>query len=170
MRLAEVRKILLGNIPNISRYACTPEANKKITHDTIEWEGNSYRVGMHYVLHADCGTRIRAVITRREYNTPGWRYGKEKMPLLVFCPQCRAQVGKWGRRQLAKNGRLHSFHGDFGAGNSFSKDYVGAYYIFPMGIGFNPEGEITSVNKDRARLMDDEEVEAELDMPDYEGN
>jgi hypothetical protein len=53
-----------------------------------------------------------------------------------------------------------------------SADYVGAYYIFPMGVGFSQEGVITSVNKDRARLMDgdDDEVEAELDMPEYDGN
>jgi hypothetical protein len=48
--------------------------------------------------------------------------------------------------------------------------YVGAYYIFPMGVAFSQEGVITSLNTDRARLMDDDEVEAELDMPEYDGN
>jgi len=172
MRIADVRKILLGNLPNISRYACTPQAHKKITHDTVEWEGRMYRVGMHYVIHGECGTRIRALVTRKDYNTPGFRYYNniEKKPLLVFCPECRAQVGKWGKRQLAKNGRLYSFHGMTGLGDSGSQDYVGAYYIFPMGVGFSQEGVMTSLNTDRARLMDADEVEAELDMPEYDGN
>ncbi len=166
MSLATLRKSLLTNVPNIPRLGINiaAAADRKAASGIIEFKGREYSVAMFYVNHTECGKRIRALFPRAEYNRfrrdEDRAYGK---PTLVFCPTCRAMAGKHVRRQLLTQGRLHCFHNPDG---NYDRNFVAANYIFPRGVGYDLEGEITSIDQEWVRRVDDDGVEVEVPDPD----
>ncbi len=172
MSLAIVRKSLLHNVPNIPRFGVTilstnHDHRKKVFDTHIEFEGQKYRVAMFYAVHTECGKRIRALLPRATYQAMHSNEDRrEVQPTLIFCPQCGALAGKRLRKQLLTQGKLYCFHNP---DDRFNKEFVSAYYILPRGVDYNGDGEISSVNREWARLIDDEEVEAD-DAPEYNGN
>ncbi len=165
MSLATLRKSLLKNVPNIPRFGIAVDVGGQMAaNDVIEYQGQSYSVAMFYVTHNECGKRIRGLFPRAAYNRTHTRESRDRArPLLIFCADCGAMAGKSVRRQLRNQGRPYSFHGS-GMGD-VPRDLVGAYYIFPRGVGYNFQGEITSVSQEWARPVDGDDV---LELPDYD--
>ncbi len=165
MSLATLRKSLLKNVPNIPRFGVTIDVSgRSPTNCVIEYQGQSYSVAMFYVTHNECGKRIRGLFPRAAYNRMNSRESRDRArPLLIFCADCGAMAGKSVRRQLRNQGRPYSFH-DSGM-RDVPRDLVGAYYIFPRGVGYNPQGEITSVSREWTTPVDEDDV---LEFPDYD--
>ncbi len=185
MSLATLRKSLINDIPNISRFGMTINvninaSNQKCLNSIIEFEGRTYSVPMFYVVHTECGKRIRVLFQRGAYNETNSSLDRSRLrPVLVFCPKCGAMAGKHARRQLQAQGRLYGFYNppvDLLISNrNFTKNFIAANYIFPRGVGYNLQGEITSVDqkwaarcRDDDEILDDDEVEDEVcEAPTY---
>jgi len=164
MSVAAVRKELLKNVPNISKFGATVDAGdgNPATHEMIYFQGHSYSVPMSYVLHTDCGKRLRGLYSRAEYNRMHSAASRRAAtPILIYCPTCGSKAGKHIRRQVRNQGRPYTFHspGGIPGGNR----YVSSYFIFPKGVGYDFEGNVTSVSTQFSRRMDDDEVEMPYD-------
>ncbi len=154
MSIATIRKALLKNVPNISKFGASIDMKSSHAgHDVVQFKGKSYSIPACYVLHTDCGKRIRALYSRVEYSGMHSREErKARKPLLVYCPQCGAMAGKRIRRKLKNQGMPHTFHSPALAIPN-SNRFVASYYTFPKGVGYNLDGEVVSIESKWARCL-----------------
>lgn len=158
----------LSNRPNIAKHEIYFDTSgKKACNDYINFQGRQHSVAMLYVVHLGCGTRIRGLVWKADYNRfnrPGRRYrpGVKDNPiriLALYCPECKVRVGKATRRMLDHFGKLTGWHGpDRDSRPDIGRDEVGCNYCFPRGIELNADNsEIIGIDPEYVRCMEDDE-------------